>query len=920
MGNLRPNRGRENRRYTFEVVNSSMIAKLNLFYIFAAVVAIAFHPICHAQITLDGTVGPGVAQDLTPIGATFDIPANLGTTAGNNLLHSFGEFNLTAGQIANFSGPGNIANIISRVTGGNVSNIDGTLRSTIAGANFFFVNPAGVIFGPTAQLDVSGSFVVSTADELRLADGQVFSAVDPTGADNVLLSAPPSAFGFLNANPAPVQINGSVLSVPPGESFSVVGGDISIEGGVGASLPNPTVLASDGRIEIISVASAGQATIPLDGTSPVVDSFAELGNATLTQGAVLNVTGLSAGTIAIRSGHLVLQDNSVLGTLQFGNADAAPIGIDINVRQSLVTHGASFQSFALGGGRNGDVKITAGVIDLHATGIFLINLGPSDGADLTVQAEQLMMADSTKLIASTLGPARGGNVTISANQIVIDSLGATPGLGESSIAAQTVAAVNGGDAGDIQITTDSLNLLNGSLVNASTRGSGQAGNIHIIARTVSLQNTNTPTSITHINAESLFGSTGNTGNITIETDSLDLSHASVISISNTGPGTSGLLDIQADHISLIGDGINTRAEIKANAGGSGDSGDIHITTKTLEIFNGAAFDLGTTGSGDGGSLRITASESIRIGEGTQILTGIGAATLNPVNGGKGGSIHIVTGSLELTDSTTITSLTEGAGAAGTVTIEANDVSIDDASLTSSTLGAGAAGTVTIKAVDVSISNDGVVSSSSGDTAGGDAGRVNITAARNVRMSEGGIVRTFATQTNGGDVAITAGDAINMFDSTISAEAALDGGNIKLTAPNLVRIVRSTITGQAGQDGGQISIDPIFVILDQSIIDGRAGGQPVFVSIDPNAIFLSSQSQILTTSVSLPPELDLSGSLVQLPESLLNDISQLSETCAIKLQGEFSSFIVVGRGGMPVDPGSAIPSFHLSTHHRGTDSD
>jgi len=74
--------------------------------------------------------------------------------------------------------------------------------------------------------------------------------------------------------------------------------------------------------------------------------------------------------------------------------------------------------------------------------------------------------------------------------------------------------------------------------------------------------------------------------------------------------------------------------------------------------------------------------------------------------------------------------------------------------------------------------------------------------------------------------------------------------------------------------------------------------------------MSSQSQILTTAVSLPPELDLSGSLAILPENLVDGVAQLSEACAIKLEGEFSSFIVVGRGGVPVEPGRGLPSFHL----------
>ncbi|HYH42422.1 MAG TPA: filamentous hemagglutinin N-terminal domain-containing protein, partial [Burkholderiales bacterium] len=102
-----------------------------------------------AQITLDGTVGPGVARALTPnMNGNFQIPAADGTQLRGNLFHSFGAFNVQTGQSATFNGPGSVNNIIGRVTGGSLSNIDGLVRSTIQGANLFLVNPAGILFGP----------------------------------------------------------------------------------------------------------------------------------------------------------------------------------------------------------------------------------------------------------------------------------------------------------------------------------------------------------------------------------------------------------------------------------------------------------------------------------------------------------------------------------------------------------------------------------------------------------------------------------------------------------------------------------------------------------------------------------------------------------------------------------------------------
>src|SRR5207249_6769061 len=105
-------------------------------------------------------------------------------------------FDLTSTQSATFTGPANVQNILSRVTSGSPSSIDGAVNSQILGANLFFLNPYGVMFGPNAHISVSGSFAVSTANYLKLADGGKFNT--SLGGGDVLTSAPVSAFGFLN--------------------------------------------------------------------------------------------------------------------------------------------------------------------------------------------------------------------------------------------------------------------------------------------------------------------------------------------------------------------------------------------------------------------------------------------------------------------------------------------------------------------------------------------------------------------------------------------------------------------------------------------------------------------------------------------------------------------------------------------------
>jgi filamentous hemagglutinin family protein len=163
--------------------------RLHLSLLSGLVLLHAWLAISQAQLTLDGSLGPRGPQP----GPNYRIGADLGQTRGSNLFHSFGEFNVPTGGSATFTGPNTIANILSRVTGGQPSSIDGILRPEIAGANLYLLNPSGVLFGPNASLDVSGSFHVSTADFLRFADGAKFFA--NLGQESVLTVAPPAAFG-----------------------------------------------------------------------------------------------------------------------------------------------------------------------------------------------------------------------------------------------------------------------------------------------------------------------------------------------------------------------------------------------------------------------------------------------------------------------------------------------------------------------------------------------------------------------------------------------------------------------------------------------------------------------------------------------------------------------------------------------------
>jgi filamentous hemagglutinin family protein len=266
--------------------------------------------VSQAQIkTAITSSGLGTVVTIAPGGR---ISITGGTPSDRNLFHSFGSFSVGTNDIAVFQNTTGISitNILGRVTGGQPSSIFGTINTSTAfpGANLFLINPAGVIFGPTAKLDVGGSFHVSTADSIGFGVGKTFS-LTTSGEQVKLLSAEPTDFGFLALTPVRISIAGSSLAVPPGKTLSVVGGEAPFPddstGATGLTISGPAPLgkstlgAPSGRIQIASVASAGQVTLDPDLNA---GSFTRLGRIDMPNGARLDVSGNGGGTVLIRGG------------------------------------------------------------------------------------------------------------------------------------------------------------------------------------------------------------------------------------------------------------------------------------------------------------------------------------------------------------------------------------------------------------------------------------------------------------------------------------------------------------------------------------------------------------------------------------------------------------------------------------------
>lgn len=754
-----------------------------------------------AQVVLDGKFG--TSGPLT--GTALDIPATVGSVRGNNLFHSFQQFDLKAGDVATFSGPANIQNILTRVTGPEASSINGTIRSSIIGANFFLINPNGLLFGPNAKVDVSGSFAVSSANYLKLADGaRFFASLDAD--DSTLTTAPVSGFGFLNGNPGKISMEGSGIQGRAAKTISIVGGDVSVDGGF--------VRSVGGDIDIASVKSAGEIPANLASISGAEfqAAFPTQGQIDVREGARVDVNGRGGGRVVIRGGSLQVNDARIESNTT-GNGTGRGIDIAVKDAVDISNNGQINSASTQGAGPGGSIRIDADSVRLEGggvtdpffnpttqistgTGDFFFGGGGAKGGDISINARHVKLENSAQISSATFGAGNAGRIDIAATTVELDAKFVI-----AQITANSQLVQGGGQAGDVQLRADHLRIENGATVLAASFGSGAAGTI----------------------------------------------------------------DVEANSMELLRGGV-----IVAAAFGSGSGGNVRVQAGTLFI-----------------------SGEDRTGAEPDIIAGIQAVTTSLNDPAPGGNIQITAQNVTLDHGGSIFTTSRGAGKGGDIHLVAHDITLDNgSSFRASGLGTGAAGKLAIEASGgVSLQNESAISTS-------------------------------APLSSGGDIGITAGSEIRLSNSQITAQAGLNGGNIAISAPQLIYLLNSTLTAQADRsetgfgNGGNLTVNPSsFLIMNAgSLISKSSLGNGGKIDILADN-FLRSVSLIdasapfgLAGTVSVTaPEIDLSGFLAGLSSDVLDADSQLRPDCAVRLSEDLSSFVVLGRGGLPIQPGGFMPS-------------
>ncbi|MBD2535457.1 filamentous hemagglutinin N-terminal domain-containing protein [Nostoc flagelliforme FACHB-838] len=663
---------------------------------------ILFNKTVTAQIVPDKTLPQNSL--VTVSDNTIEITG--GTRAGNNLYHSFQQFSTSTGSSTLFNNALDIQNIISRVTGKSISNIDGLIKAN-GTANLFLINPNGIIFGKDARLDIGGSFIASTATSLKFPNNLDFSATNP---ENIPLLSINTPIGLqYGTDPGAIQVKGdgqgtrktnqlidttNTLRVQPNKTLALVGGDLILDGG--------TLKTAGGRIELGSVGSGS--LIKLNSTNNgfnfTYDLAQNFKSIQLFQGASVDSSGEGQGDIQIQARQLTVQDGSQIenstlreksgGTLYVTTTDS----IDIS-------------------GTSADGQARSGLASIIYPG------AKGDGGNLIVDTKQLSLREGSGIATVTQGLGKSSNLIVNASDSVLIKGFSSINPSISSTISNTI--YGSGNGANLTLSTKELTIEDGASLGSAIFGTGNGGNVNVHADLIKVTGGSslfTPSSFSNITFNR-----GNAGSLVIKTQKLIITNGGIISTSTTGSGNAGSLIVNAsDSIDIDGILQGSPSLFRSSLSSSstvapsivqqifnlppilsGESGQVTVNTRKLTVTNGATLSGRNDGFGGAGNLFVNAADSISLNQGT-----IAASTIS----GDGGNIFINTSYLQISENSAISTSAGNRGNGGNIAINADIISASKNSRITANAFRGRGGNITINAKGLFFSPDSLITTSS----------------------------------------------------------------------------------------------------------------------------------------------------------------------------------------------------------------
>ena len=860
-----------------------------------------------AQISSDGTVSTTVTNN-----NTVNFLIENGDRAGDNLFHSFREFSVPNFGEAYFNNATDIVNIFSRVTGGNISDIQGLIRAN-GTANLFLINPAGIIFGENASLDIGGSFFATTAESVVFGDGIEFSAIEPQEAPLLTINITPGL--QYGANPLPIEVSGSNLAVNSGQSISLLGGDVVIN--------NSTITAPGGNLQIAAIASNNLLNLNQNDTiNPSnIETFQ---NIQLDQQTSFNISGSDNGLVTILANNITIANESQIIADALDNSVAGGITIQATETFSLNSN-SSLSATTNNISNTGIINITGNFVAIEESSINNFTNGAGNSGGINIIATDSFTMQNSFMDAGTNGEGEAGEINYTAETILIDS---------STFINGTTSSGNGGN---ININANNLNVARTDF-GSGTSSSGNGGDINVFANNFI---------VTQANFGNGTTSTGNSGDINITAKNIIVTQGG-FGASASSSGDSGDISIFADNLTISQSGFGSdttgsgngaiinliianellfeQSGFGSNTSGSGRGGTINIQASTFTM-NQSGFASDSRGSGDGGEINLNvgtfvmnqsgfSSNTADVGDSGEINLNVGTFTMNEsdfdsntTDIGNGGEMNLNVDTFTMNESS-FSSNTTGTGNGGEINLNVDTLLMKDSNFSANTEGAGDAGNIFVDASEITL-QENISSITAFSQTNGAAGSVQINT-HTLSLSDRAQISVSNTGTgDAGNLNINADTIFLDTQSSLQGEVfAGNQGNINLNSQFLLLRHNSNITTNAGNtaDGGNINIDTAnLVILEDSHISANAiQGQGGNILITTQGLFLSPDGQISASSqfgidglITINnPDLDNSIAVIGLPSNVRDPSQEIVRVCG---EGRENTLIVTGRGGLPAKP-------------------